>query len=43
MTAAQLAELDVPRLADLYAELGTDYELSLDLYDPAARLLELVP
>ena len=33
---AELAELDVPRLADLYAELGTDYELSLDLYDPAA-------
>ena len=28
----------MPRLADLYAELGTDYELSLDLYDPAARL-----
>jgi glycerophosphoryl diester phosphodiesterase len=35
-TAAELAELDVPRLADLYAELGTDYELSLDIYDPAA-------
>ena len=35
-TAAELAELDVPRLADLYAELGTDYELSLDVYDPAA-------
>ena len=26
----------MPRLADLYAELGTDYELSLDLNDPAA-------
>jgi glycerophosphoryl diester phosphodiesterase len=36
-TAKQLHELDVPRLADLYAELGTDFELSLDLYDPAAR------
>ena len=35
-TAAELAELDVPRLADLYAELGTDFELSLDLNDPAA-------
>jgi glycerophosphoryl diester phosphodiesterase len=35
-TAAELAELSVPRLADLYAELGTDYELSLDVYDPAA-------
>jgi glycerophosphoryl diester phosphodiesterase len=36
-TAGQLRELDVPRLADLYHELGTDFELSLDLYDPAAR------
>ena len=35
-TAAQLASLQVPRLADLYAELGTDYELSLDLYDLVA-------
>ncbi len=35
-TAAELAELDVPRLGDLYAALGTDYELSLDIYDPAA-------
>jgi glycerophosphoryl diester phosphodiesterase len=35
-TAEELARLDVPRLADLYAELGTDYELSLDIYDPAA-------
>jgi glycerophosphoryl diester phosphodiesterase len=34
-TAAELAELDVPRLVDLYAELGADYELSLDVYDPA--------
>jgi glycerophosphoryl diester phosphodiesterase len=35
-TAADLAALEVPRLADLYATLGTDYELSLDVYDPAA-------
>jgi glycerophosphoryl diester phosphodiesterase len=35
-TAAELARLEVPRLADLYAELGTDYELSLDVYDPDA-------
>jgi glycerophosphoryl diester phosphodiesterase len=37
-TAEQLGALGVPRLADLYRELGTDYELSLDLYDPAARV-----
>lgn len=35
-SAAELGELAVPRLADLYAELGADYELSLDVYDPAA-------
>ena len=35
-TAAELAALDVPRLADLYAELGTDYELSVDVKEPAA-------
>jgi glycerophosphoryl diester phosphodiesterase len=35
-TAAELAELAVPRLSELYDELGTDYELSLDVYDPAA-------
>ena len=35
-TAEQLAGLEVPRLADLYRELGADYELSLDVYDPAA-------
>jgi glycerophosphoryl diester phosphodiesterase len=29
-TAAELAEVDVPRLADLYAECGTDFELSVD-------------
>jgi glycerophosphoryl diester phosphodiesterase len=32
--ASRLAELGVPRLADVYAELGTDYELSLDLKEP---------
>jgi glycerophosphoryl diester phosphodiesterase len=37
-TSAQLRDLDVPRLADLYTDLGFDYELSLDLYDPAARI-----
>ena len=37
-TAEELAELDVPRLADLYSTLGSDYELSLDVYDPAARV-----
>jgi len=34
--ADQLARHGVPRLADLYAELGCDYELSIDLKDPAA-------
>jgi glycerophosphoryl diester phosphodiesterase len=34
--AAALAQLGVPRLSDLYAELGIDYELSLDIYDPPA-------
>ncbi|MFI5045538.1 MAG: glycerophosphodiester phosphodiesterase [Acidimicrobiia bacterium] len=39
--ARDLARLGIPRLADLYAELGTDYELSLDLKDDAVveRLL----
>jgi glycerophosphoryl diester phosphodiesterase len=35
-TAAELATLGVPRLVDLYEALGSDYELSLDVYDPAA-------
>ena len=35
-SAAELAELGVPRLGDLYAGVGTEYELSLDVYDPAA-------
>jgi glycerophosphoryl diester phosphodiesterase len=30
-SAADLSELGVPRLADLYAECGTDYELSIDV------------
>jgi glycerophosphoryl diester phosphodiesterase len=34
LPAARLSELGVPRLADLYAELGTDFELSLDLKEP---------
>ncbi|HVW33655.1 MAG TPA: glycerophosphodiester phosphodiesterase [Acidimicrobiia bacterium] len=43
LTAARLAEYGVPRLADLYAELGTGYELSLDLKEPdvAGPLLEV--
>jgi len=32
-TSTRLAELGVPRLADLYRELGSDYELSIDLKD----------
>ncbi len=38
----RLAELGVPRLVDLYRELGTDYELSLDLEAPgvAAAVLD---
>ena len=31
-----LASLGVPRLAEVYAALGTAYELSVDLKDPAA-------
>lgn len=34
--AARLGEAGVPRLADLYAELGVDFDLSLDLKEPAA-------
>lgn len=36
LDAPGLADLGVARLADLYAELGSDYELSLDLKEPAA-------
>jgi glycerophosphoryl diester phosphodiesterase len=33
-TADELAEFGVPRLADLYATLGTNFELSLDVEHP---------
>lgn len=41
--AGLLAEDGIPRLADLYAECGADYELSLDLKDPdvAGPLVEV--
>ena len=44
LPAARLAEVGVPRLADLYTELGTDFELSLDLKEPdsAERVLRVV-
>ena len=35
-SADELAELGVPRLADLYAELGSAFELSIDVKDRAA-------
>jgi glycerophosphoryl diester phosphodiesterase len=35
-TAAELARLEIPRLVDLFEDLGNDYELSLDLKDPAS-------
>jgi len=34
LPSARLAEVGVPRLADLYAALGSDFELSLDLKEP---------
>jgi glycerophosphoryl diester phosphodiesterase len=34
--AERLARHGVPRLVDLYTELGADYELSIDVKDPAA-------
>lgn len=42
-TAARLVALGVPRLADLYAELGTGFELSIDVKTRAAadRILDL--
>ncbi|MDQ1520016.1 MAG: glycerophosphoryl diester phosphodiesterase [Actinomycetota bacterium] len=42
-SAAQLADLGVPRLADVYATLGSDYELSVDVKTPrvAEPLIEL--
>jgi glycerophosphoryl diester phosphodiesterase len=33
-TARLLAHNDIPRLSELYAELGADYELSIDLKSP---------
>jgi glycerophosphoryl diester phosphodiesterase len=36
LTAAELAAFAVPRLADVYAELGTDYEFSIYLKDRVA-------
>jgi glycerophosphoryl diester phosphodiesterase len=41
--AAALAEIDVPRLADLYAECGVDFELSVDLKarDAAGPVIEV--
>lgn len=39
-SARDLARLEVPRLADVYEELGTDFELSIDVKAPdAARPL----
>ena len=35
-TAAELAELDVPRMADVYDELGTAFECSVDVKSPDA-------
>jgi glycerophosphoryl diester phosphodiesterase len=34
LPSARLAELGIPRLADLYAEVGWEFELSLDLKEP---------
>jgi glycerophosphoryl diester phosphodiesterase len=35
-SAEQLARHHIPRLADLFATVGNDFELSLDLKDPAS-------
>ena len=35
-TAADLARLEIPRLVDLFEACGNDFELSLDLKDPAS-------
>jgi len=35
-TAAELAELDVPRMADVYEQLGTAFECSVDVKSPKA-------
>ncbi len=39
--AARLAEAGIPRLSDLYATLGGDFELSLDLKEPPVADLVL--
>ena len=36
LTPAQLERFHVPRLADLFEAVGSDFELSLDLKDPAS-------
>jgi glycerophosphoryl diester phosphodiesterase len=43
-TAEQLQRYDIPRLADLFAAVGNDFELSLDLKDPdsAKATIEVV-
>jgi glycerophosphoryl diester phosphodiesterase len=43
-TAEQLARYKIPRLVDLFATLGNDFELSLDLKDPesAKATIEVV-
>jgi glycerophosphoryl diester phosphodiesterase len=42
-SAAELAELDVPRMADIYDRLGTAYECSVDVKSPdaAAALVDV--
>jgi len=42
-TAAELAELSVPRMADVYEQLGTTFECSVDVKsdDAAAQLVEV--
>jgi glycerophosphoryl diester phosphodiesterase len=42
LPSTRLAELGVPRLGDLYAEVGSDFELSLDLKEPdlAGRIVD---
>jgi glycerophosphoryl diester phosphodiesterase len=42
-TAAELAELDVPRMADVYEQLGNAFECSVDVKSPdaAAALVEV--
>ena len=40
-SSERLARHDIPRLADLYRELGSDYELSIDLQDRTVGALVL--